>query len=165
MGARIKPHEIYFGSFFELFNLRFGPPQTEGVTVWQSHGGIAEIAALQKQFGIFREDRSFFESAALLGLTGLITSPAKDRWIYYLQKLPEMESDQTNVSGDRRIVSALMENLAQDHPSPCFMRAYDGRTKPPGLVTVEGGAPLFYLESVSFLVISLPMRPDPPPPR
>ncbi len=41
------------------------------------------------------------------------------------------------------------------------MQAYDGRTREPGLVVVEEAMPLFYLAPTKFLVISLPMRPDP----
>jgi len=161
MGVRINPHEIYFGSFFELFNLRFGPGHPAGTSPWLS-GGIVEIAALQSEFGIFRTDRPFLESAALLGLTGALYSPAKERWIEYLAKLPKMDSDNPVETGDQRIVNALLANFAgEGGPLPCFMQAHDGRRMEPGLVTVAAGAPLFYLESVRFLTIQLPMRPAP----
>jgi hypothetical protein len=158
MGAIIEPHEIYFGTFFERFNARFGPAMPDRPTAWHS-GGIAEIAALQRQFAIFREDRPFLESAALLGLGGPFSSPAKDRWLEYLTRLPHMGTDQAGVNGDQRIVKALIANFGRDIPLPCFMRAYDGRTREPGLVVITEENPLFYLESVLFLTISLPMRP------
>jgi hypothetical protein len=155
----IEPHEIYFGTFFDRFNMRFGPAQPGGRSQWQS-GGIVEVAALQKEFEIFRAGRQFIESAALLGLGGFISSPAKDRWLEYLARLPQMQSDEAGVSGDQRIVAALIMNLARDNPLPCFMRAYDGRERQPGLVIVtDNDTPLFYLESVNFLTICLPMRP------
>jgi hypothetical protein len=155
----IEPHEIYFGTFFDRFNMRFGPAQPGGRSLWQS-GGIVEVTALQKEFGIFRAGRQFIESAALLGLGGFISSPARDRWLEYLAKLPQMDSDQPGVKGDQRIVGAIIMNLASENPLPCLMRAYDGREREPGLVTVtDNDTPLFYLESVKFLTISLPMRP------
>ena len=160
MGMIVEPHEIYFGTFFERFNMRFGPAQVGGGrSPWQS-GGITEIVALQKEFEIFRMGREFIESAALLGLAGSISSPAKDRWLEYLAKLPRMKSDEPDVSGDQRIVGALIQNLSGEHPLPCFMRAYDGRDSEPGLVTIaDNDTPLFYLESVKFMTIALPMRP------
>lgn len=161
MGMVIEPHEIYFGSVFERFNMRFGPAAPAGPSIWHG-GGITEIAALQKEFEIFRVGRSFLQSAALLGLTGPCSGPAKDRWLTYLLKLPDMNSDIDGVKGDERIVRAIIENLQRDAPMPCFMRAYDGRTREPGLVVVTEEHPVFYLESVTFLTISLPMRPPPP---
>ncbi len=161
MGLVIEPHEIYFGSFFERFNMRFGPAMPGGQSVWHS-GGIPEIVALQKEFEIFREGRSFMQSAALLGLTGPYSGPANDRWLEYLLKLPRMQSDNDGVNGDQRIVRAIVANLQRDPVLPCYMRAYDGRTREPGLVVVADEHPVFYLESVTFLTISLPMRPAQP---
>lgn len=158
MGIRVDPHEIYFATLFERFNMRFGPAMPDRPTAWHS-GGIVEIAALQLQFEIFREGRPFLESAALLGLGGPFSSPAKDRWLEYLTRLPHMQSDQAGANGDQRIVRALIANLTRNTPLPCFMRAYDGRTREPGLVVITEENPLFYLESVLFLTISLPMRP------
>lgn len=158
MGMIIEPHEIYLGTFFDRFNIRFGPPMPARPSVWHA-GGIVEVAALQREFEIFREGRRFLESAALLGLGGLAGGPAKDRWLEYLGRLPEMRSDRPDVQGDQRIVRAIVENLRQDRPLPCFMQAYDGRTREPGLVLVAEQRPVFYLESVTFLTISLPMRP------
>jgi hypothetical protein len=159
MGMIIDPHEVYFGTFFERFNMRFGPAQAGGGSLWQA-GGIMEVAALQKEFEIFKRGRPFIESAALLGLGGLVSSPAKDRWLEYLGRLPKMKSDDPELNGDERVVSALIENLAKTRPMPCHIRAYDGRLREPGLVLVNDEAPIFYLESVKFLTISLPMRPS-----
>lgn len=164
MGARIDQHEIYFGSFFEMFNKRFGPSfPVDDPSTWRA-GGIAEIAALQTEFELFKHGRPFVKSAALLGLTGTSYGPPKDRWVYYLEKLPRMSSDQAGVNGDHRIVTALMDNFKREGgPLPCLMQPHDGRRVAPGLVTVSVGRPLFYLESVEFLTISLPMRPSSQP--
>ena len=161
MGELIKPHEIYLGSFFDRFNQRFGPADTYNTASSYHSGGIAEIAALQKQFDIFKPGRAFLESAVLLGLGGTVSGPAKDRWIGYLAKLPKMQSDDPSQNGDERIVNALVANFRKGTPLPCFMQAYDGRTREPGLVVIEEAMPLFYLAPTTFLVISLPMRPDP----
>ena len=159
MGMIIRPHEIYFGSFFEHFNMRFGPSDPVLDPVWRS-GGIVEIAALQKQFQIFRPDRPFVESAALLGLGGLLSGAAKDRWIEYLCRLPHMRSDDAAQNGDQRIVTALARNLEASDPLPCFMQAHDGRKSEPGFVEVREASPVFYLDPVRFLTIHLPMRPS-----
>lgn len=161
MGVRIDPHEIYLGSFFELFNNRFGPSfPVDDISAWLS-GGIMEIAALQREFEIFRPGRPFVKSAALLGLTGSGYGPPKERWVAYLEKLPKMNSDQAGVTGDERIVEALVENFRRPTgPLPCLLQPHDGRMVAPGLVTVSQERPLFYLESVEFLLIRLPMRPS-----
>jgi len=156
-----KPHEIYLASFIDRFNQRFGPADTYNLATPYHAGGIAEITALQKQFDIFKPGRAFLESAVLLGLSGTVSGPAKDRWISYLAKLPKMQSDDRDQNGDERIVNALVANFRKRTPLPCFMQAYDGRTREPGLVVVEEAMPVFYLAPTTFLVISLPMRPDP----
>lgn len=178
MGALIGPHEIYISNLLDLFNLRFGPAQPAVTPAWLSKvrvaaplqpwlsGGIDEIAALQEEFKIFRAGEPFLKGAALLGLTDVRHSSAKERWVRYLAKLPEMRSDNPAESGDQRIVNALLENFGRDGgPLPCFMQAHDGRRVEPGLVTVAVGTPLFYLEGVQFLIIQLPMRPTPSPTR
>lgn len=161
MGLVLAAHEIYFVTFFDRFNARFGPRAPGQQSIWHS-GGIVEIAALQKEFEIFRKGRPFLESAALLGLTGQIGGHAKDRWLEYLIKLPKMKSDRDGINGDQRIVDALVENLARRNPRPCHMQAYDGRTREPGLVLVTEERPVFFAEGVTFVTISLPMRPEAP---
>lgn len=160
MGALIDPHEIYLGSLFERFNNRFGPSFPGDDSPWLS-GGIKEIEALQREFELFRPDRPFVKSAALLGLTGSEYGPQKERWVSYLEKLPAMSSDQEGVTGDKRLVRALLENFDRPGgPLPCLMQPHDGRRVAPGLVTVSQESPLFYLEGVEFLTIRLPFRPS-----
>ena len=120
-----------------------------------------EIAALQREFEIFKPGRPFVKSAALLGLTGGDYGPPKERWVAYLEKLPRMSSDQKGVTGDERIVKALLDNFQRAAgPLPCLLQPHDGRKVKPGLVTASQERPLFYLESVEFLLIRLPMRPS-----
>ena len=159
MGIGIAAHELYFHTFLDRFNQRFGPSQPRDGSAWQK-GGIAEIAALHGQFELFKPGRPFIQSASLLGLTGPVDSTARDRWLEYLEKLPRMQSDEPGRNGDERITSALAANLVQRDPLPCFMEIYDGRTREPGLVVVEEAHPVFFLESVRFLTIRLPARPN-----
>ncbi|MBK1656981.1 hypothetical protein, partial [Paracraurococcus ruber] len=174
MGLLIDPHEIYFNHFINGFNQRFGPAHPAPEPAWVANaaavagparaalaGGIAEIAALQREFGIFRPGRSFLQSVALLGLTGALHGAAKERWLEYLAKLPRMQSNNPRETGEERIVNALVANFdRKDGPLPCYMQAHDGRTLEPGLVVVSEGTPLFYLEGQRFLTICLPMRPS-----
>lgn len=161
MGALIDPHEIYLGSLFERFNNRFGPGfPADNASAWLS-GGITEIAALQHEFEIFKPGRPFVKSAALLGLTAGDYGPAKERWVAYLEKLPRMKSDHDSMTGDERIVDALLQNFQRPSgPLPCLLQPQDGRMREPGLVTVSHERPLFYLETVEFLTIRLPFRPS-----
>ena len=151
MGALMKEHDIYIGTFLDLFNVRFAPtpfaPNPETV-----YGGIAEMIALQKEFDIFKPKRPFSESAALLGLGGMYNAQAKNRWFTLLRSLPD--------GGDQKIADALLANFKKKQPPlPCYMLAHDLRVKGENRVIIsESTNPLFYLEQ-EYLTISLPMAP------
>jgi hypothetical protein len=162
MGALVGGDDVYIGSLFELFNLRFGVEQEEDEL---AAGGITEIKALQEEFEIFRKGRKFVESAKLLGLGGLQNNRAKNRWFKLLAWLSKVPSDKAGESGDQRIVNALIKNFASSKPQPCFMKAHDSRDKNGyGLkvVVIESDHPIFYIER-PYLTISLPMAPNVPP--
>jgi hypothetical protein len=106
MGALVGEDDVYIGSLFELFNLRFGVEQEEAEL---AAGGITEIKALQEEFEIFRKGRKFVESAKLLGLGGLQNNRAKNRWFKLLAWLSKVASDKAGESGDERIVNALIK--------------------------------------------------------
>jgi hypothetical protein len=159
MGALMAEDDIYIGPLFDLFNLRFGPEQKD---VELTAGGVSEIKALQDEFDIFQEGRSFVESAKLLGLGGLQNNRAKNRWFSLLTWLAKVPSDQDGETGDKRIVNALIKNFARKSPLPCFMKAHDSRG-PDGLkVIVREDEPIFYIKR-TYLTISLPMAPHVPP--
>jgi hypothetical protein len=150
MGFFMKEDDIYITSMIDLFNLRFAP-----VPISKDHldreslfGGIEEMAALQAQFQIFRADRPFSESAAVLGLGGFHSARAKNRWFTLLKNLPE--------NGDQKIADALVENFGKKPLLPCYMRAHHSNSD--GRVTITEGRPLFYLEQ-DYLIFSLPMKP------
>lgn len=152
MGALMKEDDLYIGTFLDLFNVRFAPtPSTRyPETVY---GGIDEMTDLQKEFKIFRPQRPFSESAALLGLGGIYNAQAKNRWLHLLRRLPDR--------GDQKIADALVANFKKRQPLPCYMRAHDSRPKGENRVIIaESDDPLFYLEQ-EYLTISLPMAPKP----
>jgi hypothetical protein len=161
MGALMAEDDIYIGPFFDLFNLRFGPEQSESEF---TAGGMSEIKALQDEFEMFQKGRPFVDSAKLLGLGGLHNNRAKNRWFTLLTWLARVPSDQDGETGDQRIVNALIKNLARKSPLPCFMKAHDSRDRNgDGLrVVVREDNPIFYIER-TYLTISLPMAPNVPP--
>jgi hypothetical protein len=163
MGSLVGDDDLYIGSFLELFNLRFGIEQKD---VEFTFGGITEMAALQKEFQIFKDKRPFVESAKLLGLGGLQNNRAKNRWFKLLTWLQTIPSDNAGESGDVRIVNALINNFGPRGAGlPCFMRAHDsGDPNGFGLKVVVrvGDTPIFYITQ-PYLTISLPMAPKVPP--
>ena len=156
MGAIMIEDDIYIGSFLDLFNVRFAPVPFSAVLDQESlYGGIDEIAALQREFEIFRTDRPFSKSAALLGLGGFYNARAKNRWFTLLKRLPK--------NGDQQIADALVENFKRRKPLPCYMRSHffvDARSDQNRVIITEREEPLFYLQQ-EYLVFSLPMAPRP----
>lgn len=177
MGMILREDDVYIASFIDLFNLRFAPAQDAGSTpgnppprMWDSQttggdpgawlfGGIAEMAALQREFQIFRAGRPFWQSAALLGVGGFANNGAKNRWLSLLMWLTTCKSDNPAENGDQRIVNALIANLGKPQPLPCYMQAHDLRdTDGDRVIVRENDRPLFYIDR-TFLTISLPMAP------
>ncbi|MBR0775708.1 hypothetical protein JQ625_12775 [Bradyrhizobium diazoefficiens] len=160
MGAIVAEDDLYIGSLLELFNLRFGPEQREADL---AAGGISEIKYLQDEFEIFKEGRKFADSARLLGLGGIYNNRLKNRWLKVLEWLCKIGSDLPDVSGDERIVTALVKNFLETRPLPCFMRAHDPNDAALGKkVIVTKEVPLPYLGR-TYLVISLPLGNTLPP--
>ena len=158
MGALMADDDIYIGTLMDQFNLRFGPSQKDAEL---TGGGHNEIAVLQDEFKIFRTDRTFAQSARLLGLGGLQNNRAKNRWFNLLDVLPKLGSDKAGETGDQRIVNALIANFAPGGKLlPCFMKAHDPRDSKYGpiVIVTEGNRPIFYIEK-DYLTISLPMKP------
>jgi hypothetical protein len=154
MGFFMKEDDIYISSLIDLFNLRFAPvPFSRDLDKESLYGGIDEMAALQKEFKIFRTDKPFSASAAVLGLGGLYSARAKNRWYLLLQKLPD--------NGDQKIADALVANFDKRKPLPCHMRAHHASPKSENKVSITEGRPLFYLEQ-DYLIFSLPMAPRRP---
>ena len=156
MGDFMKQDDVYIPSLLELLNIRFAPAQSfEG----QYYGGIAEMAAIQKEFGIFREGRLFADSIVALGIGGRWNPGMQQNWRSLLASLARKPSNRSGIYGDPAIVQTIVEDLQQDKPSPIFFRAHDSRAPEQDRVTIEMKArPLFYLEQ-DYITISIPMRP------
>jgi len=156
MGDFMKEDDIFIESLFDVLNLRFAPtPRDRGATEWL--GGVEEIAALQKQFQIFRQGRSFKDSVAFLNAGGFWNWRAKKRWYDLLSDLVRRASNRVGQNGDEAIVNALIANLGVADPLPAFFKAHDLRDDD-RVVIRERDRPLFYLER-DYLTVSIPLVP------
>jgi hypothetical protein len=158
MGIFMKQHDIYVGSMLDELNIRFAPSQASGDS---PVGGIDEMAALQKEFRIFKKDRSFEKSVSALNF-GAWNTAARAGWNAYLATLHRFDSNQGKLDGDAAIVQALAKNLAASKPLPVYFTSHDMRASAANnrvLITAKA-RPLFYLD-VDYLVVSFPMQPHP----
>ena len=128
MGSGMIWYDNFIPGFFDLLNIHTPPPQPTPREDWL--GGIEEMSALQREFRVFREGRSFRDSAALLNLGGFWNWGAKKKWYDVLSFYGQCESDVAGQSGDERIVNALVANLSLETPWPVFLRPTNGLTLP-----------------------------------
>ena len=155
MGYFLQEHDIYVGSLLDELNVRFAPSQGK-----ESHyGGIEEMAALQREFKIFKKGRSFKTSISVLNI-GAFNNDVKNRWHRYLEKLSSYESSVKGQNGDVAIVNVLVKNLAAKTPVPVYFMSHDLRGSPDNrqVRILDKSRPVFYLE-IDYLTISLPMQP------
>lgn len=155
MGFFMKHNDILIGSMLDQLNLRFAPPQGKEKT----YGGIEEMAALQKEFEIFKKGRPFAKSVAVLNLAAY-NNDAKNHWHDLLGNLHEHKSNRGKLNGDEAIVDALVKNLKAKDPLPVYFTSHDMRKgeKNKKVLVSDKGRPVFYIER-DYLVISLPMKP------
>jgi hypothetical protein len=147
MGMFMLNDDIYIGILLERLNLRFGPTQ------------IREMAVLQRKFDVFSQRHSFRDAVDLLGLGGYWNANIKRKWGRLLNSLKKAPSDRAHENGDRRIVSAMRDNLTKMIPAPVHFAAHDLRRNP--RVTVRHNTqPIVYMDQ-RFITISLPMKPHP----
>ncbi|MEN0077020.1 MAG: hypothetical protein AAGC69_21735 [Paracraurococcus sp.] len=161
MGGRMMADDIFVGTFLDMLNLRFAPSMAEEEAEWVT--GIAELAALQKEFEIFRKGRSFSRSVALLSAGGVYNPRAKSRWFRYLDSLGRMKSSEPRLDGDACIVRAILANFAADPMLPVHFTSHpaEGEDEAEWRVLVTAGdRPLHYMAQ-DYLTVSLPMRPRP----
>ncbi len=157
MGRMMKEDDIFIDSLFDLLNLRFGPTEFGA----DNFGGIVEMAALQKEFQIFKRGRSFRDSAAIMNLGGFWNARAKNRWYSLLADLKNYDSNIPKQNGNDAIVNALIKNLASEPPLPVYFKAHDSRGEGERRVIVGAEPhPLFYIDR-EYLTVSLPMKPRP----
>ena len=102
MGMFMKHNDILIGSMLDQLNLRFAPPQGKEMT----HGGIEEMAALQKEFEIFKKGRPFAKSVAVLNLSAY-NNDAKNHWHDLLGNLNRHKSNRGKLNGDAECFGIL----------------------------------------------------------
>jgi len=156
MGYFMKEHDVYVGTMLDELNLRFAAPHGAK----EHHGGIDEMVELQKEFGIFKEGRSFATSVTSLHLGGSINHEVKNRFYTYLKHLRREKSNVKGQNGDAAIAQAILANLESKKPLPVYFDFHDMREKGEneGVIMRGKGRPLFYMNT-DYLWISLPMQP------
>jgi hypothetical protein len=147
MGPIFGEDDHLIASLLDLANLRFGPGG--------AGDGINEMVQLQKKFTVFSKDHSLEDSFAVLGLGGFWNPTLKKKLYEYLVFLRKCGSE-TGERGDRRIITALMENLAAKRPLPVSFKVHEGSED--SRVLVSKAVPLVYMKN-EYLVISVPMTP------
>ena len=157
MGFFMKEHDIYVGSLQEKLNLRFAP--TLGSK--ELHGGLEEMVALQKEFAIFKEGRSFEASYSALNLAGQGNAETKNRFLRYLRSLRKVKSNVSGKTGDAAMVDALVRNLANKKPLPVYFDFHDMTASKESnrVLITEKGRPLFYMKH-DYVIVSLPLKLD-----
>jgi hypothetical protein len=155
MGVFMKDHDIYIGWMLEELNLRFAPSQGRST----HFGGIEEMAALQKEFKIFKKGRSFKASCAALNL-GSRNNEVKGLWHSLLANLARHPSVKKGENGDTAIVNALIKNLSSATPLPVYFTSHDmrGDASNAEVKVTPKSRPVHYMEQ-DYLTISLPMQP------
>lgn len=155
MGFFMKHNDILIGSMLDQLNVRFAPPQGKE----KSFGGIEEMAALQKEFKIFKKGRPFSLSVSVLNLAAY-NNDAKNHWHDLLKNLGKHKSNRASLNGDQAIVAALIKNLASKKPLPVYFVSHDMRESKENerVLITDKARPLFYIPS-DYLVISIPMKP------
>ena len=123
MGLFMQEHDIYIGSVLDELNLRFAPTTGKGN---EHNGGIQEMAALQKEFELFKKGRPFKTSLTALHLFAKNTS-VKNRWYALVGNLSKHKSNWLGLDGDAAIVDAITKNLASKKPLPIYFASHDMR--------------------------------------
>jgi hypothetical protein len=155
MGLFMQEHDIYIGSVLDELNLRFAPTTGKGS---EHNGGIQEMAALQKEFELFKKGRPFKTSLTALHLFAKNTA-VKNRWYTLVGNLRKHKSNWLGLDGDSAIVDAITKNLAAKNPLPIYFASHDmrGDKSNAEVKITPKGRPLHYLEK-DYLVISIPMQ-------
>jgi hypothetical protein len=157
MGEIMKEDDVFIGGLLDELNIRFGPSQGRPDTDW--FGGIDEMVQLQKEFELFRANRTFRDSVAVLNIGGVWNARVRNRWLRLLQWLTRVGSNIAGKTGDQAIAEALIANLAATPPMPVYFTAHYSADSDEDQVRITRGAtPLIYMAQ-RFLTVSIPMRP------
>jgi hypothetical protein len=155
MGDFLKEHDIYIDSFANQLNLRFAPPQ--GLRT--HHGGIEEMAELQKEFKIFKKGRSFRTSIAVLNIGAGAGNEAKNRLYAYFDNLKNHDCNVPGQNGDVALVNAMLKNFATKRPLPVHFKYHDmrGENGDKRVVITPKARPISYIAQ-DFMVLSFPTQ-------
>lgn len=115
---------------------------------------IKEMAALQREFGIFSPEHCLRRAFSLLNIGPDLSQQRK--WHMFLDHLHTYPSDVRGRSGHDRIVGALQKNLEAKKPLPVFFDVHAAKSHPG--VRVHSATPIVFSKQ-KHLVISIPTRP------
>jgi hypothetical protein len=153
MGDLLKEQDIHVESFANQLNMRFAPP----AGLKTHHGGIEELAELQKEFGIFKKGRRLSKSMAVLNIGSTAGNSAKNVLYGYFDGLARMGSNVGKLNGEEAIVDALLKNFAAKQPLPVYFKYHD-MAAPHGdmrVLVTPRAKPVSYFNH-EFLVLSFP---------
>jgi hypothetical protein len=131
-------------------NKRFGPDD------------IVEMVDLQKEFRIFSSDHLLEDSFKLLGIVPC-DRVERDRWLKFLGKLKDYESDLPDVNGYNRVILAFEQALTvtphiPPRPAlPVFVDVHAMEKDPRVTFTLEGLPLIFSVQP--YRVLSIPTKP------
>lgn len=161
MGWLIGEHDIFIPGLIDELNLRFAPaqlPKPRKGEEYRLFGGVQELAALQKEFKIFKKDRPLRQSIAVLNVAAR-NNEFKNRFYTYLDSLEKVPSNQGTQSGAAAIVNAIIKDLAQPNPLPVHFTTHDIRSDAGNRVLIGGPTEAVHFVQQQFITISLPMQP------
>ncbi|HPK31741.1 hypothetical protein [Ottowia sp.] len=159
MGFKLGNHDIYVDNILSLLNLRFAPSLMK---LDPPTGGIEELAALQKEFGIFKKGRPLYKSIQALNLAPH-NLDLQSRVLDYFRDLGNHPSSEAGANGEEAILQAIIRDLESPTPLPIHFtsHAMTNRSPADNPVKLAGkGRPLHYMDA-DYLVISLPLRARP----
>ena len=153
MGDFLKEHDVHVESFANQLNLRFAPSQ--GLRT--HHGGIEELAELQKEFKMFKKGRPLRTSMAVLNIGGTIGNDAKNKLYDYFDSLKKHGSNTKGLDGEAAIVDALVKNFNSKSLLPVYFKYHDMAGENGSDVVITRGRPVSYFNQ-DYVVLSFPTR-------
>ena len=161
MGRIMGEDDIHIGTLLDAMNHSFAPAQLpeNQEKPEDYYGGIAELASLQREFGIFQEGRTFSRSMSLLGMGGMPNRRAHNRWLRLLEWLTRTKSTMGDLSGDAAIVKTIIENVSGSPSLPIHFTHHPAGADP--TVKISGPVQSLHYVHQDFIQISLPLEPRP----
>jgi hypothetical protein len=140
--------ESYLKGATALLNKRFAPGDP-----------LQEMVSLQKEWQVFREDKSLAQTYRLLNIVPSSTKTGR-QFYAFLDSLKAFPSDLPGVNSHDRLIRVLQENLESVAPLPVHFTIH-GAKQGGGSVVVTQGRPLAD-ESNQYIIASLAPLPGVP---